>query len=52
MGNGSQFIGNVISDQFGITADYPFRAALSILPLIVLVVFLTVSRRFGALEAL
>ena len=52
MGNGSQFIGNVIADQFGISGDYPFGAALSVLPLVVLMVFLSVSRRFGALEAL
>jgi putative spermidine/putrescine transport system permease protein len=52
MGNGDQYIGNVIADQFGVTSDYPFGAALSVLPLIVLMVFLTISRRFGALEAL
>jgi ABC-type spermidine/putrescine transport system permease subunit I len=52
MGNGSQFVGNVIADQFGVAFNYPFGAALSSLPLVVLAVFLTVSRRFGALEAL
>ncbi len=52
MGNGSQFVGNVIADQFGVAFNYPFGAALSTLPLVVLAVFLTVSRRFGALEAL
>ena len=52
MGNGTQFIGNVIADQFGISGNYPFGAALSVLPLVVLMVFLAVSRRFGALEAL
>jgi spermidine/putrescine transport system permease protein len=51
MGNGSQFVGNVIADQFGTAFNYPFGAALSVLPLIVLGVFLTVARRFGALEA-
>ncbi|HEX6506924.1 MAG TPA: ABC transporter permease [Chloroflexota bacterium] len=52
MGNGSQFVGNVVADQFGTAFNYPFGAALSVLPLIVLAVFLTVARRFGALEAL
>jgi putative spermidine/putrescine transport system permease protein len=52
MGNGSQFVGNVIADQFGVAFNYPFGAALSVLPLVVLAVFLTISRRFGALEAL
>jgi ABC-type spermidine/putrescine transport system permease subunit I len=42
----------VIADQFGLSGDYPFGAALAVLPLIVLTVFLTVSRRFGAIEAL
>ncbi|HZU13977.1 MAG TPA: ABC transporter permease [Chloroflexota bacterium] len=52
MGNGTQFIGNVIADQFGIAYNYPFGAALAILPLIVLTVFLAIARRFGVLEAL
>jgi ABC-type spermidine/putrescine transport system permease subunit I len=52
MGNGNQFIGNVIADQFGVTSNYPFGAALSVLPLVVLTIFLAVSRRFGVLEAL
>lgn len=52
MGNGTQFIGNVIADQFGIAANQPFGAALSTLPLVVLIIFLVVARRFGALEAL
>jgi ABC-type spermidine/putrescine transport system permease subunit I len=52
MGSGDQFIGTVIADQFGLSGDYPFGAALAVLPLIVLTVFLTVSRRFGAIEAL
>jgi putative spermidine/putrescine transport system permease protein len=52
MGNGDQFVGNVIADQFGISGNYPFGAALSVLPLVVLTIFLLVSRRFGVLEAL
>lgn len=52
MGNGTQFVGNVIADQFGIAYNYPFGAALAVLPLVVLLIFLSVSRRFGVLEAL
>jgi ABC-type spermidine/putrescine transport system permease subunit I len=52
MGNGAQFIGNVIADQFGIASNQPFGAALSILPLVVLTGFLWLTRRFGVLEAL
>jgi ABC-type spermidine/putrescine transport system permease subunit I len=51
MGNGTQFIGNVIADQFGVAYNYPFGAALAILPLVVLTAFLLIARRFGALEA-
>jgi ABC-type spermidine/putrescine transport system permease subunit I len=52
MGNGTQFIGNVIADQFGIASNQPLGAALSMLPLSVLTVFLWLTRRFGVLEAL
>jgi ABC-type spermidine/putrescine transport system permease subunit I len=52
MGNGTQFVGNVIADQFGIAYNYPFGAALSVLPLVVLTIFLWGARRFGVLEAL
>jgi ABC-type spermidine/putrescine transport system permease subunit I len=52
MGNGVQFVGNVIADQFGIQYNYPFGAALAVLPLVVLGGFLTIARRFGVLEAL
>src|SRR5947209_4577067 len=36
MGNGDQFVGNVIASQFGIAYNYPLGAALAVLPLIVL----------------
>lgn len=52
MGNGSQFIGNVIADQFGIASNGPLGAALAMLPLVVLSAFLWLTRRFGVLEAL
>jgi putative spermidine/putrescine transport system permease protein len=52
MGNGTQFTGNVIADQFGIASNQPFGAALSVLPLVVLTAFLWLTRRFGMLEAL
>jgi ABC-type spermidine/putrescine transport system permease subunit I len=52
MGNGTQFIGNVIADQFGIASNQPLGAALSMLPLVVLTAFLWLTRRFGVLEAL
>jgi putative spermidine/putrescine transport system permease protein len=52
MGNGDQFIGNVIESEFGIASNQPLGAALAILPLVVLTAFLWLTRRFGAAEAL
>jgi putative spermidine/putrescine transport system permease protein len=52
MGNGSSFIGNIIAVQYSAGGDPPYGAALSVLPLVVLMVYLTIARRFGALEAL
>jgi putative spermidine/putrescine transport system permease protein len=52
MGNGSSFIGNIIADQFHQAGSPPYGAALSVLPLGVLMIYLVVARRFGALEAL
>ncbi len=47
----TQFIGNVILSNFGVP-DLPFAAALSLVPLLIMVVYLLVARRFGAFEAL
>lgn len=52
VGGGSQVLGGAIKDRFGVAADYPFGAALATLTLITLMVFLTVSRRTGAMENL
>ena len=47
----TQFIGNVIYLNFG-APDLPFAAALSIGPLLVMVIYLLIARRLGAFEAL
>jgi putative spermidine/putrescine transport system permease protein len=47
----SQFIGNLILAKFGVP-DLPFAAALSILPLVVMTIYLLIARRLGAFEAL
>jgi spermidine/putrescine transport system permease protein len=52
VGGGSQVLGGAIKDRFGVAADFPFGAALASLTLVTLVVFLTVTRRSGALENL
>ena len=45
------FIGNAIFSNFG-AGNLPLAAALSIVPLVIVVVYLLVARRLGAFEAL
>jgi putative spermidine/putrescine transport system permease protein len=52
VGGGSQVLGGAVKDRFGVAADFPFGAALASLTLVTLVVFLTITRRSGALENL
>jgi putative spermidine/putrescine transport system permease protein len=52
VGGGSQVLGSAIKDRFGVSADFPFGASLAGLTLVTLMVFLTISRRSGALENL
>ncbi len=52
VGGGSQVLGGAVKDRFGVAADFPFGAALATLTLVTLVVFLTITRRSGALENL
>jgi putative spermidine/putrescine transport system permease protein len=47
----TQFIGNLILLNFGVP-DLPFAAALALVPLAIMVVYLLIVRRFGAFEAL
>ena len=52
VGGGSQVLGGAVKDRFGVAADFPFGAALASLTLVTLTVFLTITRRSGALENL
>ncbi|HEX7948762.1 MAG TPA: ABC transporter permease [Candidatus Limnocylindrales bacterium] len=47
----TQFIGNLIYLNFG-APDLPFAAALSVVPLLVMLVYLMLVRRLGAFESL
>ena len=47
----TQFIGTLILSRFGVP-DLPLAAALSIVPLAIMVVYLLIARRLGAFEAL
>jgi len=47
----TQFIGNVILSNFGVP-NLPLAAALSLIPLVVVTIYLLIARRLGAFEAL
>jgi putative spermidine/putrescine transport system permease protein len=51
-GEGSDFIGNVVYSNVGVTNNIPFAAAYAVLPLGVMGVFLLVARKMGAFDAL
>jgi putative spermidine/putrescine transport system permease protein len=51
-GRGSDFIGNVVYANVGVTNNIPFAAAYATLPLGVMAVFLLLARRMGAFDAL
>ena len=51
-GEGSDFIGNVVYANVGVTNNIPFAAAYAALPLGVMAVFLLIARRMGAFDAL
>jgi putative spermidine/putrescine transport system permease protein len=51
-GTGSDFIGNVVYANVGVTNNIPFAAAYATLPLGVMAVFLLLARRLGAFDAL
>jgi len=51
-GPGSDFIGNVVYANVGVTNDIPFAAAYAMLPLIVMALYLLIARKLGAFEAL
>ncbi len=51
-GPGSDFIGNVVYANVGVTNDIPFAAAYAMLPLLVMALYLLIARKLGAFEAL
>src|SRR3989441_12026331 len=51
-GAGSTFIGNVVYTNVGIANNIPFAAALAIVPVAIMAIYLLIARRLGAFEAL
>lgn len=48
----TQFLGNVIYREVGVSGNLPLAAALAMIPILVMIAYLLVARRLGALEAL
>ena len=51
-GASSSFIGNVVYANIGIANNVPFAAALALVPVAIMAVYLFVAQRLGAFEAL
>jgi putative spermidine/putrescine transport system permease protein len=48
----TQFLGNVIFREVGVSGNLPLAAALALIPIVVMIIYLAVARRLGAFEAL
>jgi putative spermidine/putrescine transport system permease protein len=48
----TQFLGNVIQREVGVSGNLPLAAALAIVPILVMILYLVVARKLGAFEAL
>jgi putative spermidine/putrescine transport system permease protein len=48
----TRFIGNVVYDFVGVAGNQPLAAALAMIPVTIMLVYLLVARRLGAFEAL
>jgi putative spermidine/putrescine transport system permease protein len=51
-GAGSSLLGNAVFDNVGIASNLPFAAALAMVPVVIMAVYLLVAQRLGAFEAL
>jgi putative spermidine/putrescine transport system permease protein len=48
----SSFIGNVIYSNIGTAGNLPFAAALAVVPIVIMIVYLLGARLLGAFESL
>ncbi len=49
-GTGSSFMGNVIYSNIGVAGNLPFAAALALVPIVIMIIYLTGARAVGAFE--
>jgi putative spermidine/putrescine transport system permease protein len=52
VGGPTQMLGNVVADNYGVANNLPFAAAYAVVPVLVMLGYLAVVRRTGALESL
>jgi putative spermidine/putrescine transport system permease protein len=51
-GSGSNFMGNVIEQSVGIANNVPFGAAMALIPIVIMAIYLLLARAAGAFRAL
>ena len=52
IGNSSLFIGQAVLAHQGTAGNIPLAAAFTVVPMVVMAIYLTVARRLGAFDAL
>jgi putative spermidine/putrescine transport system permease protein len=52
VGGSTQLFANIIYDNIGVAGNLPFAAAAAFFPVLVILIYLTLARRAGALERL
>ena len=52
IGDSTNYIGQVVYKQQGVAGNIPFAAAFSLVPIVVIAVYLRLARRLGAFDAL
>ncbi len=52
LGNSSYFIGQAVLSHQGTSGNIPLAAAFTVIPIVIMLIYLTVARRLGAFEAL
>jgi putative spermidine/putrescine transport system permease protein len=50
-GTSANFMGNIIYTNIGIANNLPFAAAMAMVPIVIMAIYLTTARALGALEA-
>ena len=48
----TQFLGNVVQREVGVSGNLPLAAAVATIPIVVMIGYLLIARRMGAFEAL